>query len=100
IANAKSSSYQKANVQLSDAGSYSVVITNSAGTVTSADAILIVLAGQTALTSITANADNSISMVWHVDANTNYTLQYKTNLLAAEWNSLSNVTPSSATLSI
>jgi uncharacterized protein (TIGR02597 family) len=52
------------------------------------------------LSSITANPDSSISMVWKVHANSNYTLQYKANLLDGSWNNLSNVTPSTATLAI
>lgn len=100
IANAHGTSYQQVNVQLSNAGSYSLVASNNAGTSTSSDAVLNVVQAQTILSNITANPDNSISMVWQVDPNTNYTLQYKASLLDAQWNNLSNVTPSTATLSI
>jgi len=40
IAGATASSYTRANVQLADAGPYSVVVTNAAGSVTSSNAIL------------------------------------------------------------
>ncbi|HOX56136.1 MAG TPA: immunoglobulin domain-containing protein [Candidatus Paceibacterota bacterium] len=42
IAGATGSSYTRSNAQPTDAGSYSVVVTNAAGTVTSDDALLIV----------------------------------------------------------
>ena len=44
IAGATAASYTLASAQLADAGNYSVVITNMAGTVTSADAVLMVSA--------------------------------------------------------
>ncbi|MGZ5544801.1 MAG: TIGR02597 family protein, partial [Limisphaerales bacterium] len=100
IANATAASYQKAAVQMGDAGSYSVIVSNSAGTATSSDAVLTVVSTVTALTSIAANADNTVSMVWQVTANTNYTLQYKTNLLDAQWNNINNFAPSGSTLTV
>lgn len=100
IANATTTSYQKQAAQLSDAGSYSVVVSNSVGTVTSSNALLTVVTATTALSSITANPDNSISMVWQVTANTNYTLQSKTNLLDTQWNTINNFSPSSSTLNV
>ena len=42
IASATNSSYTRSNLQISDAGSYSVVVTNSAGSATSSDAALTV----------------------------------------------------------
>ncbi|HQL79366.1 MAG TPA: immunoglobulin domain-containing protein, partial [Verrucomicrobiota bacterium] len=42
LSGATASSYTRANVQLSDAGSYSVVVANSAGSATSANAVLTV----------------------------------------------------------
>ena len=42
IASATDSSYTRSNVQLADAGSYSVVVSNSAGTATSSNAVLTV----------------------------------------------------------
>ncbi|MDB6059407.1 MAG: repeat containing protein [Verrucomicrobiales bacterium] len=100
IANATGTSYQKSGVQLSDAGGYSVVVSNTVGTVTSSNASLTVVTATTALNSITANPDNSISMIWQVAATTNYTLQSKTNLLDAQWNTLNNFSPSGSTLTV
>ena len=44
IAGATTSSYTRSNLQLADAGPYSVIVSNGAGTVTSSDAVLTVLA--------------------------------------------------------
>lgn len=100
IASATASSYQKQGVQASNAGSYSVVVSNTAGSVTSSTATLTVASGTTALTRITANPDNSISMVWQVTAGTNYTLQYKSSLLDPQWTTLNNYTPGTTSLSV
>src|SRR5262249_24587337 len=50
IAGATSSSYAKSNVQAADAGTYSVVIANTLGNLTSADAVLAVSGGNNAPT--------------------------------------------------
>jgi len=50
IAGATASSYTRSNVQPADAGSYSVVVTNLAGTATSANAVLTVLVPPTITT--------------------------------------------------
>ena len=57
IAGATGSAYTRANVQTADAGSYSVVITNSAGSTNSADAVLTVNFSLTA----TATAGGTVS---------------------------------------
>ncbi len=100
IANATATSYHKVGAQAGDAGSYSVVVSNNAGTVTSGNAMLTVVSTATALNSITANPDDTVSLVWQVTANTNYTLHYKTNLLDTQWNDINNFTPTGSTLTV
>jgi uncharacterized protein (TIGR02597 family) len=100
IANATDSSYLKQNVKAADAGSYSVVVGNSAGSATSSNAALTVAASQTMLASITANADNSVTTTWQVSPGSNYTLQYKDSLLDAQWNNLATTNASSGTITV
>jgi hypothetical protein len=88
---ATSSSYSKADVQLADAGSYTVVVTNLAGSITSAPAMLQVVTG----VSITFASRNSTTNTIAVPsvAGLNYTLQYKNSLGDTNW---SNILPSTA----
>jgi uncharacterized protein (TIGR02597 family) len=68
IVNATDSSYTRSDVTAADAGSYSVVVTNSFSSATSSDAMLSVIVGQTAViaqwnmndTSVTNNPAPSI----------------------------------------
>ena len=79
IAGATDSSYELANAQPADAGSYSVVVTNMAGSVTSSNAILtvnvppaittqpqgqIVIAGQSAIFTVSASGTAPLSYQW------------------------------------
>jgi uncharacterized repeat protein (TIGR01451 family) len=82
IPSATNSSYTRANVQPADAGAYSVVIANSAGTTTSTDAILTVIespsitaqpvaqtvnVGGTATFSVTATGTAPLSYQWRLN---------------------------------
>ena len=49
---------------------------------------------------LVANADGSITLGWNVTAGTNYTLQYKSNLLDSTWMTLGSFTASSNVLSL
>lgn len=100
IPGATSSSLLLSNVRPNDAGSYFVVVTNSAGSTTSAFAVLTVVPSTTRLLNISVVPGGPVTTVWSTDATINYTLQYKRNLTDAQWTSLSNVTASSATTSI
>jgi len=82
ISGATGSSYTRANVQTTDAGSYSVFISNSAGTATSANAVLAVsvpatppsiasgpqsqtiIAGQNATFTVAASGTTPLSYQW------------------------------------
>jgi uncharacterized protein (TIGR02597 family) len=100
ISGATTSIYNVNSAKLSDAGSYSVVITNNAGAVTSASAPLTVVASTTRLLAINAAADGTVAMVWNTDAGGSYTLQFKNALTNTQWTSLSNVVAAGTTFSI
>ncbi|HXU79044.1 MAG TPA: immunoglobulin domain-containing protein, partial [Methylomirabilota bacterium] len=82
IAGATASSYTKANAQASDAGNYSVVITNVAGTITSGNAVLsvnsppgittppqpqTVIAGNSANFTVTASGTAPLGYQWRLN---------------------------------
>jgi hypothetical protein len=82
IPGATASTYTRNNAQPADAGSYSVVVTNIAGTLTSADALLTVnvppaitsqptgqtvVAGQSASFSVTATGTAPLSYQWRLN---------------------------------
>lgn len=50
--------------------------------------------------SLIANSDGSITLVWNVNVGTTYTLQYKTNLLDSQWTTLGSFVASSNVLSL
>jgi len=81
------------NVQISDAGSYSVVVTNVYGAVTSSPASLIVFTNITPTLSAVLSSSNG-QFRFHINGVTgfNYTVQASTNLV--DWISLmTNVSP-------
>jgi Peptidase family M23/Immunoglobulin domain/Immunoglobulin I-set domain len=81
ISGATSSSYTKSNVQSSDAGNYSVVITNSAGSVTSANAALTVNISPSITTQPTGlNVDQGQSATFSVTATGTAPLSYQWRL--------------------
>ena len=98
ISGATASTYTRNTVTTSDAGSYSVVITNSLGSTTSSNAVLTVNLSPMRLLTITSNADQTISMSWSLDAGVTYSFQYKNSLLDATWTTLSNYLSTSTTL--
>ena len=105
ISDATGSSYTRPNVQAGDAGSYSVIVTNIAGSIVSDDAILTVnvapaiadqpqsrtnIAGTDASFSVTATGTAPLSYQWYVNG---------TNLLAGATDqalTLTNVQPADA----
>lgn len=100
INSATSTTLAVRDAQPTDAGSYSVVVSNSVGGVTSAPAVLTVLGSPISLASITPNADGSMTLVWNVDVGNDYTLQYKDDLEDFDWNDVATVTANSSTLTI
>ena len=94
ISGATASSYAKSNLQLTDAGSYSVLVTNLAGSATSADAVLTVMASPSITTqpqSQTANQGNSVTFTVSASGTSPLSYQwrfYGTNLGGATATSL------------
>ncbi|HZQ45513.1 MAG TPA: immunoglobulin domain-containing protein, partial [Verrucomicrobiae bacterium] len=79
------------NVQSDQMGTYTAVVTNSAGTTNSVGAQLIVLVPPN-LTSISVTATN-VAVSFQSILGLNYTLQYKDSATAAAWNSILPATP-------
>jgi len=82
ISGATAASYTRSNVQATDAGNYSVAVTNAAGSVTSANALLTIntpptitgqpqgqtiIAGANALFSVTATGTAPLSYQWRIN---------------------------------
>jgi len=75
-----------ANVQPAQAGSYAVVITNVAGSVTSSVASLTVLPSGTVISF--SLAEPTVSLAFPSDAGSNYVLEYKNTLDDPAWTPL------------
>lgn len=86
--------------QLTDFGSYSVVVTNVAGTATSADALLSVNTCTIHLLNVVSNANGSIGLTFSTDPGITYNFQYKSNLTDAHWNTISTSVASSTTTAV
>ncbi len=89
IANATNVTLFLANVQTTNAGTYSVMVTNAAGSVTSSNAILTVSSGapsQPQLSGLVYNADGTFSLTIDGDTGPDYIVQASTNLV--DWISI------------
>jgi uncharacterized repeat protein (TIGR03803 family) len=74
------------NVTAANAGTYSVVVSNTLGSVTSATASLTVV-GTPVITSA-QRAGNTVTLTWTTTVGQRYRLQYKTSLAATSWSSV------------
>jgi uncharacterized repeat protein (TIGR03803 family) len=74
------------NVTLTDAATYSVVVSNSLGSVTSTGAVLTVTTPP--MFQSFRRVGNTVSLTWSGTTGLRYQLQYKTNLLAPNWANL------------
>ncbi|MGA2787904.1 MAG: immunoglobulin domain-containing protein [Verrucomicrobiota bacterium] len=84
LANATNGTLILANVQTTNAGTYSVIVTNTAGSVTSSNAILTVSSGapsQPQLSGFTYNSDGTFSLTVNGDTGPGYIVQASTNLV-------------------
>ncbi|HXU76504.1 MAG TPA: GH25 family lysozyme [Methylomirabilota bacterium] len=91
IAGASSSSYTQTNAQYADAGNYSVVVTNIAGSMTSSNALLSILTAAPAeLATISWQPDASLQLRLTGDPGAIYCVQSSTNLV--DWAPLTNIT--------
>src|SRR5262249_33683334 len=80
-----------ANVQLADAGSYTVVVTNLAGSITSPPATLQVVSGVTIAFANRNSTTNTIAVP--SVGGLSYTLQYRNSLSDTDW---TDILPSTA----
>ena len=81
---ATTSSYTKANVQLTDAGNYTVVVTNQVGSTISPPAALQVISGGLTITFANRTGSTNTIATPSVTGLT-YTLQYKNSLSDTNW---------------
>lgn len=94
ISGATSASYTRSNVQPAHVGSYSVIVSNSAGFSTSSDAMLSLIVPPPTLNMSAAGV-----MQWQGLSNLNYTVQTSTNLTQTNWTTLGTVTSPNGTIS-
>ena len=90
LAGASSSSLTLTNVQLSDAGLYAVIVTNAAGSITSAPVSLQVTAGVTLAFSGRTDTTNTFAVQSAIG--TTYTLEFKDSLTETNWTPLPSIT--------
>ena len=74
-----------ANVSLADAGTYSVIVSNALGSVTSAAAHLTVVYPPVFLSAVRTNC--TLTLTWSAAVGQKYRLQYKPSLAATNWSS-------------
>ncbi|MGD0258926.1 MAG: choice-of-anchor tandem repeat GloVer-containing protein [Verrucomicrobiota bacterium] len=75
-----------ANVSLADAGTYSVLVSNALGSVTSAAAHLTVVFPPVFLSVVRSNC--TLSLTWSAAVGQEYRLQYKSSLASTNWSYL------------
>jgi len=84
-----------ANVFVSDAGNYQVVVTNAYGSTPSAVATLTIVAPP--VFQAATQRDGMITLTWSATAGETYQVQYKTNLSQPNWTELVVVTATNST---
>jgi uncharacterized protein (TIGR02597 family) len=85
---------------VNDSGSYSVVVTNVAGTATSTNATLLVSTCTVSLQSINVSSGTDASLAFNVDPANSYTFEYKDNLTDAQWQQINAYSPAGSTLQV
>jgi hypothetical protein len=85
LAVATNASYAISNVQPTNAGSYSVTVTNYYGSVTSSTASLTVTLPPIVPTFTQTNGSSDFGFTWSAIPGVTYQVQYKTNLAQADW---------------
>jgi hypothetical protein len=93
LAGATADTLLLATVQAVQAGSYAVIITNVAGSITSTPAILTVLVGPRPILTISLTASTNISISFTSELGANYLLEYKHALEDPAWTPLSAPVP-------
>ena len=93
INGATSATYIRSNVQPAHVGSYSVIVSNSAGFTTSSNVALLLIVPPPALTTSVAGV-----LQWQGLSNLTYTIQTCTNLTQTNWAPLGTATSTDGTL--
>lgn len=91
ISGATSSSYTKSNLSTNDAGNYTVVATNTSGSVTSAVAALTILTSEATLSGPVVT-NNTFQLTVSQVSGLSYIVQANTNLSTTNWTSISTNT--------
>ena len=95
ISGATASTYTRTNVQYADAGYYSVLVTNIAGSLTSSNALLsIITAAPAQLESLSSAPDGTVQLRITGDVGATYFIETSTNLI--DWAFCTNVTGGAA----
>ncbi len=94
LAGATANSFTRDNVQPAHQGPYSVVVSNLAGSATSAPAVLRLLVPQPVLALSAPN-----HLTWHGLSNFTYTVETRTSLTDGDWQPLGNIASPAGLLS-
>jgi hypothetical protein len=78
-------------VTSANAGSYSVIVTNNSGSVTSAVAVLLVMNSAPVILPVPATTNNTLGISFATQTGLNYFVEYKNALTDANWQQLTNV---------
>jgi hypothetical protein len=89
VAGATNRNLTLANVTLADAGTYTVSVTNTLGSATSAVARLTVVYPPSFLSMVQSNC--ALTLTWSTMAGQQYRLQYKPRIAATNWTYLGNL---------
>lgn len=94
ISGATSSNYTISNVSTNDAGNYSVIASNSAGSTNGAVAVLTVYNSATPTLSLTSYTNDQFQFLVNGVTNFNCVVQANTNLITTNWiRILTNLAP-------
>lgn len=77
------------NARATDAGTYSVMVSNALGSVTSVGAVLMVLPAP--IVQTISRADGTVYLAWAAEEQKRYQLQYRANLITGGWSNLGGV---------
>lgn len=102
ISGANGSSYNISNVDTTNAGDYSVVITNIVGTNTSSNAVLTVnalVASAPVIEPLTGVGTADVVITWSSVSGNTYRVQYNPDLTATNWTTIADVVATGSTAS-
>ena len=85
LAGATNATFAKSDVQLCNAGNYSVVVSNPLGSVTSAVASVTITAPQPQILGLSGTAFGGITINWSAVSGATYRVQFKASLTDSNW---------------